>query len=253
MPGAFDSALRGIEFCKSADLPVQINTTVAKHDLHQLPAILDLAIAVGACALHLFLLVPTGCGKEISGREMISPQEYEQVLNWLYDCLPDDPDQPQSNMRPSLLQGNAAARQWPKASRSRPKLTGFEAMTKGCLAGSAVCFVSYRGDVYPCGLLPGKRRQRPADVPFEAISGANPSSSKRYASHHFSKESAAGANTHASAGGAEHARTPRQATFSKRSHTASTNPSRPSRSVQDRQLRRYVRHFLIAIRGVVGK
>ncbi len=31
---------------------------------------------------------------------------------------------------------------------------GFQAMTKGCLAGSAVCFISHQGEVYPCGYLP---------------------------------------------------------------------------------------------------
>ena len=28
------------------------------------------------------------------------------------------------------------------------------AMTKGCLAGSSICFVSHTGDVFPCGYLP---------------------------------------------------------------------------------------------------
>jgi radical SAM protein with 4Fe4S-binding SPASM domain len=28
------------------------------------------------------------------------------------------------------------------------------AMTKGCLAGPAVCFISHQGEVYPCGYLP---------------------------------------------------------------------------------------------------
>jgi radical SAM protein with 4Fe4S-binding SPASM domain len=28
------------------------------------------------------------------------------------------------------------------------------AMTKGCLAGSGVAFVSHRGEVFPCGYLP---------------------------------------------------------------------------------------------------
>ena len=28
------------------------------------------------------------------------------------------------------------------------------AITKGCLAGSAVCFISHQGEVYPCGYLP---------------------------------------------------------------------------------------------------
>ena len=27
-------------------------------------------------------------------------------------------------------------------------------MTKGCLAGSGVCFISFEGSVYPCGYLP---------------------------------------------------------------------------------------------------
>lgn len=27
-------------------------------------------------------------------------------------------------------------------------------MTKGCLAGSAVCFVSHTGEIFPCGYLP---------------------------------------------------------------------------------------------------
>ena len=35
-----------------------------------------------------------------------------------------------------------------------PKTDGMAAMTKGCLAGSAVCFVSYKGDVMPCGYFP---------------------------------------------------------------------------------------------------
>ena len=28
------------------------------------------------------------------------------------------------------------------------------AMTRGCLAGSAVCFISHKGEVFPCGYLP---------------------------------------------------------------------------------------------------
>jgi radical SAM protein with 4Fe4S-binding SPASM domain len=32
--------------------------------------------------------------------------------------------------------------------------SGMNAMTKGCLAGTAVCFLSHQGEVYPCGYLP---------------------------------------------------------------------------------------------------
>jgi radical SAM protein with 4Fe4S-binding SPASM domain len=27
-------------------------------------------------------------------------------------------------------------------------------MTRGCLAGTGICFVSHKGDVFPCGYLP---------------------------------------------------------------------------------------------------
>ncbi len=38
------------------------------------------------------------------------------------------------------------------------------AATKGCLAGTGVCFISHRGQVFPCGYLPveaGNIRQQP--------------------------------------------------------------------------------------------
>jgi AdoMet-dependent heme synthase len=35
---------------------------------------------------------------------------------------------------------------------SRP--SDLNAMTKGCLAGTGVCFISHEGEVYPCGYLP---------------------------------------------------------------------------------------------------
>ena len=42
------------------------------------------------------------------------------------------------------------------------------AVTKGCLAGSAVCFISHQGEVYPCGYLPvlagDLRRQSFAEI-----------------------------------------------------------------------------------------
>jgi heme b synthase len=153
MPGAFDAALRGAEHVWSAGIPFQINTTVTKRNIGQLSRILDLAVDRHAAALHLFLLVPTGCGKEIADDEMIEPQEYESVLNWFYD---------QSKIAGIGLKATCAPhyfrimRQRAKIEGTKitPETHGMEAMTKGCLAGSAVCFISHTGEVYPCGYLP---------------------------------------------------------------------------------------------------
>ena len=61
--GAFDACMRGIEAVKRAGLRFQINTTVSRHNVAELPAILDLATRLGAATFNPFLLVPTGRGR----------------------------------------------------------------------------------------------------------------------------------------------------------------------------------------------
>lgn len=153
LPGAFDDAWRGVEYIKAVGVPFQINTTITKHNIAQIQDILDLAVERGASALHIFLLVPTGCGKEISDDEMIDPTEYERVLNWFYDRSKDVKIGLKATCAPHYFR---IMRQRARAEgiKITPETHGFEAMTKGCLAGSAVCFVSHKGEVYPCGYLP---------------------------------------------------------------------------------------------------
>src|SRR5271167_2550295 len=85
IPGAFDAAVYGLRNLQDVGISVQINTTIAKHNAHQLPAVLDLARRLGADALHTFLLVPVGCGVDIAEEQMVAPDEYERMLNWFYD------------------------------------------------------------------------------------------------------------------------------------------------------------------------
>lgn len=151
--GAFEQAWRGIENLKAVGMPFQINTTVSKHNITEIPDILDLAVKGGAVALHIFLLVPTGCGKEIADEEMIDPEEYERVLNWFYDRSKDVTINLKATCAPHYYR---IMRQRAKLDGTKPVVTahGHDAVTKGCLAGSAVCFVSHKGEVYPCGYLP---------------------------------------------------------------------------------------------------
>ncbi|MEZ4557515.1 MAG: radical SAM protein [Caldilineaceae bacterium] len=84
--GAYNAALRGIEHLNKVGVPFQINTTVARHNANQMPETLALAKELGAAALHLFLLVPVGCGVEINEEQQITPEKYEEILNWMYDA-----------------------------------------------------------------------------------------------------------------------------------------------------------------------
>ena len=85
IPGSFDAAIYGMKNLQTIGVSVQINTTIARHNAHQLPGVLDLARSLGADALHTFLLVPVGCGVDIAAEQMVPPEEYEQMLNWFYD------------------------------------------------------------------------------------------------------------------------------------------------------------------------
>jgi radical SAM protein with 4Fe4S-binding SPASM domain len=80
--GAFDFAIQATEAARRGGLDFQINTTITQHNLAELPAILDLAVRLGATVFNPFLLVPTGRGKELAGQE-ISPEDYERTLLWL--------------------------------------------------------------------------------------------------------------------------------------------------------------------------
>ena len=193
IPGAFDAARRGFANLRALGMSLQINMTIARHNAHQLPAVLELAKRLGADALHTFLLVPVGCGVAIANDQMVPAAEYEEILNWFYDRSQEGGIELKATCAPHyfrvMRQRRAAQRRSARgmsgesgASRAseaigptemtmpgstgialqpRPGASGgaghpqeMSAMTKGCLAGTGVCFISHRGEVYPCGYLP---------------------------------------------------------------------------------------------------
>ena len=149
--GAFAGALAGIAACREAGLPFQINTTVTRGNRAELPAIYELALQLEAAAHHVFVLVPTGRG-ELIREELVSPAEYEETLQWLLARQREGRLYIKPTCAPQfyrLWRQEAAAR----GEKITPATHGLEAMTKGCLGGQGFAFVSYRGEVQPCGYL----------------------------------------------------------------------------------------------------
>ncbi len=151
VPGAFDGALHGIDVLKATGMEFQINTTVTKQNLHQVKDILDLTVRLGAAAHHLFLLVPTGRGKEMADQE-ISPADYEETLRWFHKAAQRSAIQLKATCAPHYYR----IYHQHKKRMTRKDLNDaghLHTMTRGCMGGSSFCFISHRGQVQPCGYL----------------------------------------------------------------------------------------------------
>ncbi|HEX2973998.1 MAG TPA: radical SAM protein [Tepidisphaeraceae bacterium] len=164
--GAFESSVRGFTLLRQHGMSTQINTTVAKHNYQKLDAMYDLALKLGADALHIFMLVPVGCGMSLSQDIMLTPDEYENALNWIYDRSLEGKLHLKATCAPHyfrVMRQRAKQDGRPMPASAHPhrsmaphgtQHSAMTAMTKGCLAGQSVCFVSHQGDVFPCGYLP---------------------------------------------------------------------------------------------------
>ncbi len=176
LPGSFRSAMAGVQALRAEGVPLQINVTVARHNADQLDEMVSLAKKLGAVALHLFLLVPVGCGMEIAEEQTLRADAYEETLDWLYETERREPGlQLRATCAPHYFrvvrqrQAANADRDGPSpgARAGHPALGGMGGMggngrergalhaaTRGCLAGAGVCFVSHTGKVYGCGYMP---------------------------------------------------------------------------------------------------
>ena len=151
MEGAFAGALRGMAFLKEAGLEFQINTTISRVNLEELPAIQNLAVELGAVAHHIFLLVPTGRAKDFREQE-IDAADYERTLHWFYDQRRRVPLQLKATCAPHyqrIMRERAKA----DGETITVKTHGLDAVSRGCLGGSSFLFVSHVGQVQPCGYL----------------------------------------------------------------------------------------------------
>ena len=81
--GSFALTTNGWQIARKIGLKLQLNTTVTRYNLEDLPEIFRLVLEYGAMTWSAFFLVPTGRGK---AEDEVSPAEYEAVMHFLYDC-----------------------------------------------------------------------------------------------------------------------------------------------------------------------
>ena len=173
VPGSFAATVRGFDAMMQAGVPVQVNATVARNNIHEVDALLNFLLERKAAAFHVFALVPVGCGAQISEDARLSSDEMETFLRWLFNksielrdrihikatCAPQyyrimrEVSKEKGIPLPGAGHG-AGGHPGGGHPGGHGTANGMQAMTRGCLAGSAVCFISRIGDVQPCGYLP---------------------------------------------------------------------------------------------------
>ena len=158
--GAFKAAMAGIVNAREAGVEVQVNSTITRLNVPYLDELLSLALRVGAIAFHPFLLVPTGRGKGLESVEL-SPSQYEETLNWIYDKqieLGDrmffkPTDAPHYLRVMKQRQRHGGEMKPTRKLESTVTHNPIHSITRGCLAGTGFCFISHRGSVQGCGYL----------------------------------------------------------------------------------------------------
>jgi radical SAM protein with 4Fe4S-binding SPASM domain len=172
--GSFEDAIAGIGHLKEAGVPFQINVTLTRHNAHQLDDVFALAKDLGAVAVHLFMLVPVGCGEEFAPEDMLSTDEYEVMMKRIAKIEVSQDLQVKVTCGPHYER--VAKQEGLRKEVPMPDMPASEAGgcphghsgggpgghpggkpaggSKGCLAGKSVIFVGHQGDVFPCGYIP---------------------------------------------------------------------------------------------------
>lgn len=166
--GSYDTTMRGIGYLKELNIPIQVNTTVSRYNLHDLEQIAERVKEMQAVLWSLFFLVPTGRGMK---KDMITPDEHEAVMKWLYQIQQQMPYGVKATEAPHyrrviLQQKHNAGESSVADGQKRTDVLG--RAPKGVNDGDGFVFISHIGEVYPSGFLPlmcgNVRKESLADI-----------------------------------------------------------------------------------------
>jgi len=161
---------------------VQVNTTVTRRTIDDLPQMVDLLKDLGIVMWSVFFLVPTGCGKQA---DLVTPEAVEQLFGFLYDTSKRVPFAIRTteamHYRRYMLQRmaeekheslhnlidpatgliNASTLFLQHGPRTmplgvKPQAGAIGRAPRGVNEGKGFVFISHIGDVYPSGFLPLK-------------------------------------------------------------------------------------------------
>ncbi|GAB4456872.1 MAG: TIGR04053 family radical SAM/SPASM domain-containing protein [Anaerolineales bacterium] len=157
--GSWQRTMDTLHRAHEAGMSVQVNTTVAKHNVDILHEMVPFIQEVGAVQWSVFFLVPTGRAMR---EQMISAEQHEKIFNWLYDLSQTAPFDIKATAAPMYRrvaierkraeQGNGAPVTFQSAGFQYAD--GLHRPTKGVNDGNGFLFISHIGEIQPSGFLP---------------------------------------------------------------------------------------------------
>lgn len=161
--GSFDWTVRMLSVARDLGLSMQINTTISRHNLHDLEPIVDLIGTLGIALWSVFFIVPTGRAR---ATDLTTADEFESVFHRLYDLSRtadfDIKTTAAPHYRRVMLQRQVAERRAAVGMDAPTPITAGPGFTlhdhigraRGVNDGNGFVFISHRGDIYPSGFLP---------------------------------------------------------------------------------------------------
>ena len=194
LPGAYARTIEAIGWAAEAGMPIQVHTTVSRHNANDLDNLVDLFEKLNIVMWNVFFLVPVGRGQVA---DLLSGEEFEEVFGKLYELSRRASFQIKTteamHYRRYLLQHNLEERKMgghpgghpgsghpgavamhtaeavahayePGAPTADPLARNVGWATRRVNDGKGFVFISHIGNVYPSGFLPiyaGNIRQQP--------------------------------------------------------------------------------------------
>ena len=147
--GSYSRTLDAIYWANVSGLPVQINTTISRRNIHELENILSVIRHFKIVMWSLFFIVPTGRADE---EDLPTPEQFEEAFARIYELAQEVPFKIKTteaqHYRRYVLQ---------QRKLERPAFMPFADGVPGILPineGKGFMFISNTGEVQPSGFLP---------------------------------------------------------------------------------------------------
>ncbi len=169
VPGSYARTLQAIGWTHEVGLPLQINSTMSRHNFEDFDALARLLETFSLVLWSVFFLIPTGRGKI---EDLLSGEEFERLFTKLYDVSRrasfDVKTTEAMHYRRYLIQRRVLERQaganvpphvgspfgLKSSILARPGRDGIPRAFRGINDAKGFVFISHTGEVYPSGFLP---------------------------------------------------------------------------------------------------